>query len=54
MAENDRLGKEEEEALCARAAATTTMATGEGGGEGGVDMKGRRGRVLLSGLRHCN
>jgi hypothetical protein len=38
----------------ARAMATTTTALGEWGGEGEVDMEGRRGRGLLSGPRHSN
>ncbi len=37
-----------------RATAMTTMASGEGGREGEVDMEGRRGRGLLGGPHHSH
>ncbi len=55
MAENIRLGKEEEETLhCEGNGNKDDGYRGKGGrgGEGEVDMEGRRGRGLLSGPCH--
>ncbi len=56
MADNVRLGKEEGEALRREGDGDVDDGydTGEGGGEGEVDMEGRRERGLLSGPRHSN
>ncbi len=55
MAENVRLGNEEEEALqCEGDSNNNDCFRGRGGGEGEMDMEERRGRGLLSGPCHSN
>ncbi len=47
-------GRKRRRRCAARVTAMTKKASGEGGGEGEVDMEGRRGRGLLSGPHHSN
>ncbi len=54
MAENVRLGKEEEEALRREGDGGNNNGFRGRGGEGEGDIEGRRGRGLLSGPCHSN
>jgi hypothetical protein len=54
VAENIRLGNEEEEVLHRKGDGDDNDGLRGRGGKGEVDMEGRRGRGLLSGPCHSN